>query len=880
MVLEPVVSPLLVGREDEVHELVERRLASSKGRGALLLVSGDTGVGKSRLIQSFRDELAGRKTKFGVGYCRPTGNAPYAPFIEAARGIGLPLSIPQASSRPEQFALIAEAIGAACRRRNAVIVLEDIHAADDATLSLLVHFLPSIRLLPLLLVATYRAGEVRRAPATIHLAALQRHCSSEIALEPLSPAEMRQLLRSASPVQYKLTADEIDEIVARAEGNPFFALELLKSLPYTRRSGRPPQLPPTIRAAVQERLLEADEQTLTVIRCASIFGRYVESALLAQICETSGTAVLSALRQLCELQVLERVSSMDDAFAFKHVLIREVIYDSMLPQQARPLHARMLSLLERRPVSSAPDLAYHAWAAGDAERCTFYNEHAGDEASALHAYSDAVHCYDRALQTASDRAVRLRLLGKAAESCARDGKAQRAANLYAKAADESQALGDTSGWIERQAAAAVQLRHAGHNERAQAILSRALGEARDANPRLRAELSLHLAFCHVDHAEIAHAQRLIATSADAAPPTFYWRACCYAAAVAGNLEAMRTASAQEIDASRALGEIAVLQARFNFAFHLGALGIDDEALAAFDALLPKLRALHLSSLEMLSLANAALIDTRRGDLAGASERIREALLIPEPSTTGPIALAAAALTLANYTADEALVRSAVSEQVVAAAFASNIDSTLGRIAGPYARWLHSNRREDEARVILVRAVRRLHGLFGTTETLIAAAELGDDETADRALELAARRPEAQVLPIYAATLAHLRVLRALRRVDGEGTGYAFEAERAYAELQWPIHAARCAEFRGKSIASTTYRRPHARGELRRKAVLSPREREIALLVEEGLSNKLLASRLELSLRSIEKRLTSIYSKLGLRNRAQLVAFMARLPREP
>ncbi len=248
--------------------------------------------------------------------------------------------------------------------------------------------------------------------------------------------------------------------------------------------------------------------------------------------------------------------------------------------------------------------------------------------------------------------------------------------------------------------------------------------------------------------------------------------------------------------------------------------------------------------------------------------------MPLPSTTGPVALATAALTLADLTNDEMLVEKTLTEEVVDAAFRSHIDSTLGRFAGLYARQLHSSNRRDEARAVLRRAVELLHGPFASTETLLAAAELGDEPTVQRAMTLATRLHAMPRIPLYVATYAHLRALAA-RRNGEEACKAASEAARIYEGLGWSTHAARCLELSEKRHTATALRSLRAMRTLRSVTALSARETEIAELVAHGLSNKNLATTLNVSLRTIEKHLTTIYDKLGLRNRAELVAFVTR-----
>lgn len=198
-----------------------------------------------------------------------------------------------------------------------------------------------------------------------------------------------------------------------------------------------------------------------------------------------------------------------------------------------------------------------------------------------------------------------------------------------------------------------------------------------------------------------------------------------------------------------------------------------------------------------SAANCAIIHARKGNLPFARALVERAAELPESSSTGPIVLAAAALIVGFALWDEELVARCCSSEIVEAAFSSKITSTLGRIAGPYARWLHALRKNFEARSILRRAIETLRAPFGGTDTFIAAAELGDEPTRARAYAVIEALEGMTGTPIYAATSQHLRALRA---IDNGETAVAADAAASagaeYAKLGWPMHQAQCLELMG------------------------------------------------------------------------------------
>lgn len=869
MATGPVTCPSLIGRTDELRQLIDRRLAAAKGRGGLVLVSGDLGIGKSRLIAAFLATLTGGRAHYGIGYCTQIGDAPYASLMKALARLGCAPELIPAASKEKQVSLLCDAIERSCRKHNAVLVLEDLQWADAATLSVLVQLLPALDSLRLLIVATYRSTEAREeSQAFPYLARLQRFGAS-LELAPLQGAEIRRLLRGALGPDRSISSDDLEKIVMRAEGNPFFAEELLKSVLV--RGGDADSLrvlPLTIRASVLERLAGLDATTLAVARSGAILGRSFTLNSLSEICAVASSDVLVALRRLRDLQIIEESTEGGGYFAFRHSMTRDVIYNSMLLQEVRPVHERALRILESTRDALAYELGYHAWMARDAVRCVHYNELAGDQARALHAYADAVRCYERALEFASGTDVAATLLAKAACASAADAQARRSMEYYAAAISHAERGNDVSRVAGLRMGMAVQARLAGENERAAAILSKALRELADGDDPLRSEICLNLAVCKLDHADGAAADALLADCENAIETPLYWNVVRYCAAIKADLEQARTAHARYMELTASQEPGTRLRGLFNFGFVCCALGSDEEAMSAFNEVLRESRALRMSSFEYLTHANAAIVHARRGDTATACSHVRQALTGPEPSNTAPVSLAAAALA----TGDEELIARAVSDEILESALRSGIDSTLGRFAGPYARRLHRCGETHAARSLLIKALRSLHGPFAATETVVAAAELLEDETAAPALDALLLQVESlQHVLVYSATAAHVRALRAARRGDDASSqAYASKAALTYDRLGWPSHAQQCRDLLvTRGVASRLTKGTIA------DFALSPREMEIAGLVVAGTSNATMAERLALSRRTVEKHLTSIYEKLQLRNRAQLVAFMTR-----
>ncbi len=891
MIARAPVCRVMVGRREELRELLASRRAAARGQGGLVLVSGDPGIGKTRLLAEFRSHGRTARASVGAGSCREFGNAPYAPLDDALRGCAAAVPIADFKSRPEVYEAMRARLEIVSRSRAVMLLFEDLHWADQGTLGFLVHLLPVLRGLRLLVVGTFRDEALARdEPSAPYLARLVRdRATVHLALAPLSLSETKELVRGAASDEARASVGRamLDDIATRSDGNPFFAEELLRSaLARSARYAHAAQLPLTIRGAVRERLAQLDDGERRVVTLAAVLGRRFDSDFLADVAAVPGDELPRILRRLRTLQLIDDVSAAGDrasAYAFRHALTRDAIYGELLTVETRPLHRRILAALERRPAAGNTDLGYHAWAAGDAGASVRYNELAGDEACAIHAYADAVTSYERSMQFASEDDVLGRLLQKTARAYYRDGRAARAIELFHAAANLFAASHEFEAMTQAYADFCSAARRDGQVARAAAALRAGLETLPRDRGALRARLQLALAFTHLDRGESEQARALIARSSDAENEPIYHDACSMAAMVNGDVRALRDAAERAI-ASRPSSETYDRRtARYNLAFSYFVLGADREAAGVFDSLMPDDSA-QLVSFAMPVCAAGALLHARAGRLVRAKDLVLRGLAFPE-ATTGPVGLATAALEIGRLLWDEELVTRVVGADVVETAFGTKLNLTLGRFAGPYARWLAARGERARAQEALHLALDVLAAPFGATETIVAAAELAGDAVHASAIALLPSIDAMSTLPLYAATASHLRALHAYRSGARErAAAHALEAMRVYDAMRWPLHAARCRELAGDDAAAVAVYREHgALGELRRLesaaggaagATLSPREREIAELVVAGTPNRDLAARLCVSQRTIEKHLTSIYDKLGLRNRSELAAFVA------
>jgi DNA-binding CsgD family transcriptional regulator len=399
--------PDLVGREAELAALraaLDRTLAGAPG---LCLVTGEAGVGKTRLLTELAGLARDRGARMLTGGCLPLAEAelPFAPIVEALRHEGTELDLvavgsPSTSTQPRMFELFLGTVGRLARRSPVVLVVEDVHWADRSTLDLLAFLARNLRTEPVLLVLTCRDhdldddGDVRRRlPELVRLRAAVR-----IDLDRLSRADTAAQLANLTGAEPE--PDFVDAVFARSEGNPL----VTEALADASETGTVPgALPASLRDFVLGRLATLSPDAIALLRVAAIAGSEVRHELLSALSGLPQARMFAALQHAAEAQVLR--SNADGAsYSFRHALIREVIYQRILPAERRMLHARLATALEGDPALRACDraahtaeIAYHWHAAGDHHRTLPAAVRAGFDAFGRHGFAEALAQLRRAL---------------------------------------------------------------------------------------------------------------------------------------------------------------------------------------------------------------------------------------------------------------------------------------------------------------------------------------------------------------------------------------------------------------------------------------------------------------------------------------------------
>ncbi|MFN2539023.1 MAG: AAA family ATPase [Mycobacteriales bacterium] len=448
--------PPLVGRDDELQRLLDAVTASREGRPAVVLLGGDAGVGKTRLLAQVVAEAPAESTVLRGG-CVDLGDVglPYLPFVEAfadlARQLpaavdvpGLGPLLPGAAAqggelvRLQLFEAVVAALRAAGEVAPVLLVLEDLHWADASSRELLRFLVTRLRDERVALLASYRADDLhRRHPLVPLVAELGRLAGVDhVQLRPLDDDAVARHLAAL----VDLAPDVLAAVVRRAEGNAYFAEELALAAVDTGED-----LPTRLSEVLLARVERLAPETLALVRLAAVAGRRVDHTLLAAAGAATGLETDAALREAVAAHVLSVVH--ETSFSFRHALMQETVYDDLLPGERVRLHAVLAQVLES--VDGAPgELAHHKQRSGDLVGAYTDYLQAATAAMADGAPHEALAYREHALALAAAPVVavgveeRARLLLDTAESAGLAGDWGRAIALARQSAELSAVLDD------------------------------------------------------------------------------------------------------------------------------------------------------------------------------------------------------------------------------------------------------------------------------------------------------------------------------------------------------------------------------------------------------------------------------------------------------
>lgn len=380
----------LLERDQPLAQLAEHLRHAAAGQGRMVLVGGEAGVGKTALVDAF---ASGVDAEVFLASCDALSTPePLGPVRDLAPLLGLTLDDRPLDSvtRERLFREVLTALAA--RRKPSVVIAEDAHWADGATLELLRFLGRRIHGLPVLIVVTYRDDEIAADhPLRLVLGDLATAPAlHRIALAPLSAAAVAQLARD--------TGDDAVALHRLTGGNPFFVTEVLA----TSRDS----VPVSVGDAVLARAARLSPEARAVLDVAAVIGASFDPDLFLNV----AGPVLDEIDE-CIARGLLRESA--DGLAFRHALAREAVYAAIAPTRRRLLHGRVLTALrdEADRARFVAQLAHHAEAAGDREGVLEFAVAAAEQAVRFHAHREAAAQFARALRFSQElpRAQRAQL---------------------------------------------------------------------------------------------------------------------------------------------------------------------------------------------------------------------------------------------------------------------------------------------------------------------------------------------------------------------------------------------------------------------------------------------------------------------------------------
>lgn len=372
---------VLLERSPFLAELNDLLSQATRGEGRLVLLGGEAGAGKTVLVQEFCRSLTGG-ARVLVGACDPlSAPRPLGPLFDIAHAVGGELQrlLETGESRERIFAGFLAALSSPSGPR--VVVFEDMHWADEATLDLLRFLGRRISSTHTLLVITYRSDEVgARHPLRVAMGDLATTAVPRLMLPPLSEDAVGTMLRG-SPLDPGL-------VHRQTGGNPFYVSEVM--------AGGTEQIPETVRDAVLARAARLSPAARGLIEAVAVTPPQAELWLLAVL---AGDAVAA----LDECLASGMLKAANGAVAFRHELARRAIEEATAPDRGIGLHRAALAALVAPPAGAADlaRLAHHAERAGDAEAVLRFAQAAGARASSLGAHREAAAQYARALRFAA-----------------------------------------------------------------------------------------------------------------------------------------------------------------------------------------------------------------------------------------------------------------------------------------------------------------------------------------------------------------------------------------------------------------------------------------------------------------------------------------------
>lgn len=899
-----------LGRAHEVDALRQAFNHARIGNGRVVWVVGDAGMGKTRLL----NELTSRVVQDGetavVGHCLQSVNAPYLPIVDIFQALFddlPPIADPQDTPvkpvsvrKAASFASLHRRLHDFAKKQSLLLCVEDLHYADAGTIEVLQYLCCHLLNSSILLLLTTRDVEgTRRNELLEFFTTSSRDGADVIRLEPLDASDIHCLIRKALWNGCELQRQTIDRIETLAEGNPFFAEELLRGISrQPLQSSVVTNIPITLRSTIGSRLRALDQTTRNALAFAAVSGREFDVEFLQQVAGLSRDTILLALRQACAEHVIDEVTSSSGSFRYHHALIRAMVYEDLLDNERRNLHIRVAELLEKMPPTGSQlfELAYHWAEAGSPSKALDYNERAGDAATSIFAYCDAAKFYERALDfevlPGEHRAI---LCEKIAQALFAANVTTDILSWFERALREYSRLDNREKMAEMLIAMSRQSWNDANTEAGIVFASQALDViAPLPSNRLHALAtvmiaSYHSLFCRAD--ETMKQLECVGVQVRRENPDIAARFYDSRAMAHVVLRQMGDAIADfegALEAADACGDpLVIVRVYGQYASVLQRLGKMDRAIQCWHQVLALTQESGLvgrGAFTKVMLAGANLL---LGKLAVAREYIESTVtrLVDMPAVR--ICRSGFAVRLGLLLGDDDLVRGYADWETLELAFKSAESARIGEAIPPLVDLLLRDRKFSQARSLLRRAILAIDDAYECGELCVQVAANGDASDIPKAFSLlnAAVCGDDDIVghafvALFKAEEANRRSVRN-RQV---ASTWGLAAASLFAKTGWPVHGARALKCAGRvSEALAVYRDIGANGEVARlerkiavrnqrghyRTSLTQREHEVAAFAAQGFTNKQIANELLISENTVEHHLQSVYNRLGINSREEL-----------
>jgi DNA-binding SARP family transcriptional activator/tetratricopeptide (TPR) repeat protein len=529
-----------VGRKVELGRLQDGLDEAIAGRGRLFLISGEPGIGKSRLAEEVMRRARERGALVLVGRCWEAGGAPaHWPWVQAVRsyirecdptllraqlGSGAtdltqlfpdlrelfpdlpePPAPESEGARFRLFDAVVAFLRNTARERPLVLVFDDLHAADEPSLLLLRFFARELGTSRLLVLAAYRDVDPSlRDPLLTTLSELAREpVTRRVSLGGLAQDDIAEYI--AISIEIEPEATTVAEIHAESDGNPLFVGEIVRLLASEGRLGERAeklQIPSGVREVIGSRLRRLSGPCQKVLTRVSVLGREFDVDVVQRLSGLPREALIDVLDEAISERVVGEVPGVPGRLRFAHVLIRDTLYDDLTVARRMQLHRDAGEGLEDVYAGDLEphlaEIALHLFAsapAGTAESAVDYSRRAGDRAVSLLAFEEAARLYEMALTLSQDNLPRCELLLALGDAQARSGDTPSSKKSFLEAAE----LAETLGASEQLARAA--LGYGGRiiwevsrdDEQLVPLLERSLSALGDRDSTLRVRLQARLA---------------------------------------------------------------------------------------------------------------------------------------------------------------------------------------------------------------------------------------------------------------------------------------------------------------------------------------------------------------------------------------------------